>query len=282
MIVFRDNDSITKKIAALKKEGKSIGFVPTMGALHQGHLSLIELGKQKADITVASIFINPTQFNDPKDYEKYPVTTDNDISLLENTNCDILFLPGLSEIYPEGTASNVQYQLGKLENVLEGKFRPGHFQGVAQVVHRLLNIVQPDFLFLGSKDYQQVLVIKKLVDLTSFPVEVITGDTLRETSGLAMSSRNLRLSREQLQHSTSIHKALLYIKDHFSTTPLVKLESDATTLLLNDGFSKVDYVAIVDAQTLETPLAGQKENLVALIAAFMGDVRLIDNIVLAK
>ncbi|MDQ6812969.1 MAG: pantoate--beta-alanine ligase, partial [Bacteroidota bacterium] len=173
MIVFKEAQSLAKHLRQLRQNGHSIGFAPTMGALHQGHISLIQQSKDTCDITVSSIFINPTQFNDPKDFEKYPVTIGNDILLLEKAACDILFLPSVSEIYPKGTAAGKAYDLGEVEFILEGKFRPGHFQGVCQVVHRLLDIVQPAKLFMGQKDYQQCLVVQRLVQLLHLPVEII-------------------------------------------------------------------------------------------------------------
>lgn len=253
-----------------------------MGALHDGHLSLVNLGKQMADVTVVSIFINPTQFHDQQDYEKYPVKHENDIALLKKCGCDVIFIPAVQEIYPAGTDVASAFELGELESVLEGKHRPGHFQGVAQVVHRLLGIVQSDFLFLGRKDYQQCLVIKKLLDILESPVKVVLGDTCRESNGLAMSSRNLRLSEEEKDKSTAIYKALLYLKENHHSLPFHQLENEATAMILAGGFRKVDYVSIADAATLQPAQAGQKDGLIGLVAAFMGDVRLIDNMILAK
>ncbi|WP_207493519.1 pantoate--beta-alanine ligase [Aridibaculum aurantiacum] len=282
MLVFTDINNLSQHIASLRSAGKTIGFVPTMGALHPGHLSLVALSKQQANITVVSIFVNPTQFNDPKDFEKYPVTTDNDIQLLEKSGADIVFLPSVKEIYPGGMQATMHYDLGELENLLEGKFRPGHFQGVAQVVHRLLDIVVPDVLFLGIKDYQQCMVIKRLLQLINHQVTLVTGDTFRETTGLAMSSRNLRLSETEKQQATAIHKALLYIKENYKSRDLQELEKEASDMLLSNGFDKVDYVAIADSDTLQPAMPGQQDKLVALVAAFIGNVRLIDNIMVSE
>lgn len=258
-----------------------MGFVPTMGALHSGHISLIEKSRATCDVTVSSIFVNPTQFNDPKDFEKYPVTIASDILLLENVRCDILFMPSVDEMYPTGTATTNHYDLGEIEFVLEGKFRPRHFQGVCQVVHRLLDIVHPDQLFMGQKDFQQCLVVKQLVRLINLPVKIIIADTFREPSGLAMSSRNLRLNEKQKQEAVAISKMLQYIKDNYTTSDFSQLEKYATDHLLASGFNRVDYVSIADAESLRPASAASKgQKLVALIAAFIGDVRLIDNIVL--
>jgi pantoate--beta-alanine ligase len=279
MILFKEGHRLAKHLGKLKQGACSIGFAPTMGALHAGHISLIQTSKSICDITVSSIFVNPTQFNDPKDFEKYPVTIANDILLLEQAGCDILFLPSVSEIYPNGTAANTNYLLGEVEFVLEGKFRPGHFQGVCQVVHRLLDIVQPDKIFMGQKDYQQCIVVKRLIQLLDIPVEVITVSTHREDSGLAMSSRNLRLNDQQKVNAAGISKMLQYIKAKISNSSFSELENDATNYLLKSGFNKVDYVSIVDGVTLQpvtAKTAGHK--LVALVAASIGDVRLIDNL----
>jgi pantoate--beta-alanine ligase len=252
-----------------------------MGALHQGHISLIEECKSSCELTVCSIFINPTQFNDSKDFEKYPVTISNDIFQLETSGCDILFLPGVEEIYPNGTTNLRHYNLGSIENLLEGKYRPGHFQGVCQVVHRLLEILSPDIMFLGQKDYQQCMVVKKLVDLLKLPVKIKTVNTFRESSGLAMSSRNLRLSERQKEEALSISKTLNFIKHNFKVLPHKQIENDAKEYLLQHGFAKVDYVSIVNAETLQPAEDSVRDiELVALIAATIGETRLIDNMIL--
>jgi pantoate--beta-alanine ligase len=281
MIIFKKVGILKDFLAKQKAANKTIGFVPTMGALHAGHLSLLNQSKSKTDVTVCSIFVNPTQFNDAKDFEKYPVTISQDVLALEKDGCDVLFLPSVSEIYPDGTNTTFKYDLGELENVLEGKYRPGHFQGVAQVVHRLLNIVEPDYLFLGQKDYQQVMVIKQLIRLNNLKVEVITANTFRESSGLAMSSRNLRLSEDEKQKAREISTMLNYIKENYKRVEADQLEQYATKYLLANGFTKVDYVAIADAETLK-PANGTSKGVVALIAAFINDIRLIDNNIIGE
>lgn len=279
MVLFKEASPLTAYLDKQKQAGKPIGFVPTMGALHNGHISLIQLAKTNNALVVCSIFVNPTQFNDPKDFEKYPVTIGNDILLLERSGCDVLFVPSVHEIYPGGTNNAKHYDLGSIENVLEGKHRPGHFQGVCQVVDKLLHIVLPHRLFLGQKDYQQVIVLRRLTQLLSMKVEIITGETQREANGLAMSSRNLRLTDEQRNQASAIYKMLQHIKTNIATTPARQLEQYASDHLLHSGFSKVDYVCIADADTLQ-PYNQLSTKAVALIAAFIGDVRLIDNLVL--
>lgn len=255
------------------------GFVPTMGALHDGHISLIMESRRLCSLTFASIFVNPTQFNDPSDYEKYPVTIDNDIRQLEQAGCDVLFLPGVNEIYPEGTETGISYDLGNLERLLEGKFRPGHFQGVSRVVHRLLDIVRPAHLFMGQKDFQQCMVVQRLIALEKLPVTLHTCRTLREPDGLAMSSRNLRLSTEARSKATGIFREMKLIEQQLETRNLRQLENEACNNLLDSGFSSVDYISIARPETLEPLKSWQPgEPAVILAAAFIGGVRLIDNL----
>ena len=278
MIILKSAKEVARFISEKHKNGAIIGFAPTMGALHQGHLSLLEKSKQQADITVSSIFVNPTQFNNASDFEKYPVTLETDIDMLEAGGCDLLFLPSVTEIYPDGTATLRKYDLGFLESVLEGKYRPGHFQGVCQVVDRLLNIVQPNLLFLGQKDYQQCMVIRKMIELTKSKTQIIVCPTLREASGLAMSSRNLRLNENEKEKASKIYETLSFIKQEIRPGYLEDLKERARQYLTIEGF-KVDYVEIADSTTLEPQTIWDGNiHLVALAAAFLNEVRLIDNI----
>jgi pantoate--beta-alanine ligase len=278
MILFKTIDELRKYIINIRSAGKAIGFVPTMGALHAGHLSLISTSKKNTGLTVCSIFVNPTQFNDPSDYQQYPITIEQDIRLLEQEGCDVLFLPEVKEIYPSNFEKK-HYELGALETHLEGKYRPGHFQGVCQVVDRLLTIVEPNQLFLGRKDYQQCMVIAELIRQTGKHTSLQIVPTMRETSGLAMSSRNLRLSEPDREKATAIYKALQWIKTTIQPGPIGTISATAGKILLDAGFDKIDYISIAHAQNLE-PIEdwdGQTP-LVALAAAFLSGVRLIDNI----
>ena len=281
MIVFKRIKDLQKWLDSQRSSGRPVGFVPTMGALHAGHISLINASRQENPVTVCSIFVNPTQFNDSKDFEKYPITLDKDIRLLEEAGCNALFLPSVHEVYPDGPKARMHYDLGYLEARLEGFYRPGHFQGVCMVVHRLLDIVQPNKLYLGQKDYQQCMVIARLVELTGMKnVEVKVCPTLREADGLAMSSRNIRLNPAGRQTATAIYRSLLYIKGNFSAGDLSPLMETARKQLEEAGF-RVDYADIADAHTL-APVSqwdGQ-QRLVALVAAFLHEVRLIDNMLL--
>ena len=280
MILLKKIADIVAFLAQKKKTGSIIGFVPTMGALHAGHIALVKSSKDAGEFTVCSIFVNPTQFNDQKDFEKYPSTIETDIDLLEKAGCDLLFLPTITEIYPTGTKNEKPYQLGYLENLLEGKFRPGHFQGVCQVVHRLLTAISPNRLYLGQKDYQQCMVIKKLITLTHIDATVVICPTLREPDGLAMSSRNMRLMATERKQALRIFETLSFIKKEIRPGYLDDLKERAKQYLTAEGF-KVDYVEIADAHTLEPQeIWDGKLPLVALVAAFLNEVRLIDNMLL--
>lgn len=280
MILFKRISELTAFIANQKKKGSSIGFVPTMGALHTGHISLITNSIANNTLTVSSIFINPTQFNEVKDFEKYPVTMEKDIDLLEKNGCNVLFLPSVGEIYPNGFTGLQHYELGYLETVLEGKYRPGHYQGVCQVVHRLLDIVQPHFLYLGQKDYQQCMVIKRLIALVGMQINVVIGSTIREKDGLAMSSRNMRLNEQQRKQAVKIFETLSFIKKEIKPGNIEDLKEKASTYLSSENF-KVDYVEIANANTLQIVNNWDgSQSIVALVAAYLNDVRLIDNLLL--
>jgi pantoate--beta-alanine ligase len=292
MILFKKKADLSKWIEGQRKKDTLLGFIPTMGALHAGHISLIEASKKKDNITIASIFVNPTQFNNPKDFNKYPVTLEKDLLLLEKTGCDVLFLPSVKEIYPDDGiglrfSAKMHYDLGFTETILEGRFRPGHFQGVCMVVHCLLEIVKPDHLYIGQKDYQQCMVITKLVELIGMKNKtgIIICPTLREIDGLAMSSRNMRLNEHERKVATTIYQALNMIKEYAAMETPAWLMRKAELMLEDAGF-KVDYVEIADATNLSpvdeslhiNPDGRQK--FVALIAASIDEVRLIDNILL--
>lgn len=280
MIAFKKAADINNYLLQAGSQGNSIGFIPTMGALHQGHISLIETAQKAGDLCVCSIFVNPTQFNDRKDFENYPSTIDTDIDQLEKAGCHILFLPSVTEMYPEGTANAKKYDLGYLETVLEGKYRPGHFQGVCQVVHRLLHIIPTNRLYLGQKDYQQCMVITKMTELAGLKTNIIICPTLREHDGLAMSSRNVRLSVPNRKKAVKISETLSYIKNNLKPGSLKNIKDRSIQNLTSAGF-KVDYVEIADAHSLQLINDWNgKTALVALAAAFLDDVRLIDNMLL--
>jgi pantoate--beta-alanine ligase len=275
MKIFHTVKDLQDFIACVRIDSTSIGFVPTMGALHQGHISLVKRACNENTIVIASIFVNPTQFNNLSDLEKYPRTIQNDCELLKSTACTAVFIPSISEVYPDHLAP-IDVDLIDLENKLEGKFRPGHFKGVVQVVHRLFDIVQPNNAYFGLKDFQQVAVIKQLVKDCSLPVNVIPCETLRERSGLAMSSRNTRLSEQQKTASLIIFQTLQFLKNASKTVSPIRLKKEAEHFF-NTGDLKLEYLEIVDPVSLETLNSSWVPGTICCIAAFAGDVRLIDN-----
>lgn len=279
MTIFKKQDHLSPFIQYHKKQGRSTGFVPTMGALHPGHISLISQARKENDLVVCSIFVNPTQFNNAEDFKLYPVSIAADIEMLMQAGCDVLFLPSVPEIYPDQYLAK-NYELGHIEKVLEGAFRPGHFQGVCQVVDRLVNIVAPDKMYLGQKDFQQCMVITRLLELEkkTEAVELVIAPTLRENDGLAMSSRNLRLNTEQRVTATIIYEVLKNIRDQWREKPLEQLKREGRKKLEDAGFV-VDYVEIADQQSL-LPANIDDPSPVALIAASIGGIRLIDNLIL--
>lgn len=282
MILFKNSIQLVKKLGRLKSAGKTIGFVPTMGALHKGHLSLLEKSSSADDITVCSIFINPTQFNNANDFRKYPVTIEKDLQLLEQAGTQIVFLPDLHEIYPNSTSKLEHFDLGKLEDELEGAFRPNHFQGVSQVMYRLLKIVEPYNLYMGQKDYQQCMVINRLLEIMQSGTILNKCPTQRENDGLAMSSRNTRLNEEERKRAATISTILRFFKRALLPGYLVPMVEKGKKMLEESGF-KTDYVVISDAATLDSvQFWDGKQKLVALIAAHMNEVRLIDNMVLTE
>jgi pantoate--beta-alanine ligase len=282
MIILKTSKDLQHQLNDYRQRGESVGFVPTMGALHDGHISLLKSSKAENSITVCSIFVNPAQFNDSGDFQKYPSTLEQDIYKLEIAGCDILFLPSVEEIYPQGISRKKEYDLGYLNTILEGKFRPGHFQGVCMAVERLLAIVLPNTLYLGQKDFQQCMIINKLIHLMHLEDQIQTKicPILREKDGLAMSSRNTRLNGEQRGKATALFETLVFLKQNLNKGSLVDLKNEATNLLQKKNF-KTDYVEIADAKTLK-PINewDSRTNIVGLVAAYIDGVRLIDNMML--
>ena len=281
MLIFKRVKDIEKHLRSARKQGIKIGFVPTMGALHAGHISLISASRTRCKLTVCSIFVNPTQFNDKSDFDNYPVTIDNDIKMLSDAGCDVLFLPSVKEIYPNGMEQKRPINFGFIANILEGAFRPGHFNGMAQVVQRLLKIVKPDLLFMGQKDYQQQLIVAELIKKIKLSTRLVVCPTTREKDGLAMSSRNTRLDVISRKQAVQISKTLLNAKSQ------LKNGKTEVSTIQEKGFQKLaavagiepEYFEIRNAQTLDVP--GKKsEKLVALTAVKIGGVRLIDNMLL--
>jgi pantoate--beta-alanine ligase len=276
MLVFETISALQEEIATSKSQGLSIGFVPTMGALHQGHLRLVQIAAQHCDLVVVSIFVNPTQFNNADDLLKYPKTLQADLTLIQDF-ADIAFAPEVREMYP--TQATKSWDFGCLSSTLEGRFRPGHFDGVCTIVEKLFDAVRPDYAFFGKKDFQQLAVIQALVTAEKIPVNIIPCDTVREPDGLAMSSRNLRLSPAQRQQSQLIYKTLCQIVDNKNDESLSNVIKEAKKSFDAASGMRLEYLELVDAKTFE-PLTVRKSGIkaVLLIAAYAGDIRLIDNL----
>jgi pantoate--beta-alanine ligase len=277
MEVYKTINDITRYINEQRSKGLSIGFVPTMGALHRGHVSLLKESEKECDITVVSIFVNPTQFNDQQDYIKYPRNLDEDIKTLSENNCNVVFNPSEKEMYPQ--PDNRIFDLGKLEKIMEGEFRSGHFQGVAKIVSKLFDIINPDIAFFGKKDFQQLAVIKRLVEILNSPVKIIGCPIIREENGLAMSSRNKRLSKEEFDKAAVIYKTISHLPEWIKKQSLKEIKKIISTHINSVSGFKTEYVEIVDSESLEsiTNLLGHK-SITCCIAVYCGQVRLIDNI----
>lgn len=262
----------------IRKEGKTVGFVPTMGALHEGHLSLINRSVAENDVTAVSIFVNPTQFNNRSDLEKYPRDLQHDLSLLEKNGCDIVFSPSVDEMYDKNEFESVfEFDFGGLDQVMEGKFRPGHFNGVVQVVSKLFNLVQPTKAYFGEKDFQQLAIIRRMVNLMNFDIEIVGCPIVREKDGLAMSSRNLRLNAEERQKAVEISKTLFESKKLVSNFSPEQVQNWVIARLNSFSGLEVEYFEIVHQTTLQ-PIHSWSEPAIGCIAVFCGEVRLIDNI----
>ncbi len=280
MLLFKKASDLGRFIAEIKNEGRSIGFVPTMGALHEGHLSLVQKSLEMADWTVCSIFVNPTQFNDPADLEKYPRTPDADLGMLVNSGCQTLFMPGVEEVYPPGLAEGPSFDFGSLDKRMEGARRPGHFAGVAQVVRRLLELVQPRFLFMGQKDFQQAAIVRSMLQQMYPGVNLVLCPIIREADGLAMSSRNVRLTQAQRNLAPLIYQTLLDAKKKIHSHTPAQLCTDAMRRLAVPGMVP-EYFEIVDGHSL-LPVQSFEDSdyVVACTAVKLGEVRLIDNSIL--
>jgi pantoate--beta-alanine ligase len=275
MVIFTEIDPLRAFLAEKRSKKKSVGLVPTMGALHEGHLSLLRESKKENDITVCSIYVNPTQFNNQNDLLKYPRNTDRDIDLLKKEFCDVLFIPGDKEIYP--IQPTLSFNFGHLDNILEGKYRPGHFNGVAIVVCKLFNIVSPDNAYFGQKDYQQFRIISKLVDDLSFGINLRCISIKREVDGLAMSSRNVRLNESQRTKAVIFYNSLVKAKGLLQNG----IDKEEIVLKIRELFEKDSELKLEYFEILDKDLKASKgSDLILLIAGYLGEIRLIDNMFL--
>jgi pantoate--beta-alanine ligase len=279
MEIIKEPSELLKYIKRRKPEFKSIGFVPTMGALHQGHISLIECSKKENDFTICSIFVNPIQFNNAQDFILYPKNQEEDFKMLENAGCDLLFMPSADSMYTDEPRLKIDF--GSLELVMEGKFRPGHFNGVAIVVAKLFNIVQPDISYFGQKDLQQYLIIKQMVKDLSFPIELRSCPVIREKDGLAMSSRNQRLTPKGRPIAAKLNESLLLAARLLENSTVESTKAKIRDFYKNMKEIKLEYFEITDSETL-MPIKDVKEHkgIAICVAAYIDGVRLIDNILI--
>lgn len=279
MEIYHTIEAIRDKLNSLKQLGKTVGLTPTMGALHTGHLSLLEAARQDCDIAIATIFINPTQFNNSADLSAYPKHIDQDLRMLEKAGCDLVFIPEVDEVYPNEPVLKMSF--GELEHVMEGKYRPGHFNGVGIVVAKLLNIIAPDIAYFGQKDLQQFLIIKQMVNDLFIPVRIKVMPIIREDDGLAMSSRNKRLSKDQRALAPQLYKALIKAGKMLVDGQQIEDVIEYTVAYFDEFPDiKLEYFEIVSAETLKSNnMLSQTEPLALCLACYLGDVRLIDNVI---
>ncbi|MEN8120090.1 MAG: pantoate--beta-alanine ligase [Bacteroidota bacterium] len=283
MEIFKTGKHLQAHIEKLKLKKLKIGFVPTMGALHDGHLSLVAAAAKENDAVLVSIFVNPTQFNKPDDLKNYPRDVESDIKMLENSGCDMVFIPAVNEIYPDQDSMKINYNFGKIVEIMEGKHRPGHFDGVAMVVSRLFQITKPDNAYFGQKDFQQFILIKTLADkyLSDLNINVVRCPIIREKDGLAMSSRNVLLKKDQRISTALISKILFDAKNNYSNFSVKELKERIKATINSDRNLKLEYIEIVSDPELNEIISWDNEQkMVACIAVQVGDVRLIDNIYL--
>ena len=275
---FYNSSDLQGHLASALTGGRTLGFVPTMGALHAGHLALIERSIAENDLTVASIYVNPTQFNNANDLRTYPRQPEKDLGLLKSAGCDLVFFPTDKDLYPDGIHAE-KYDLGVLDHIVEGHYRPGHFQGVATVVDALFRAVKPTRAYFGEKDFQQVAVIRKMTAEAKHPIEIISCPTIREADGLALSSRNLRLSPAQRAQATILSKALFYLRDQGIHTDLPRALAEARGMINSADNLNLEYLEVVNPETFELLSQWSSGNEVrACISAYLGDIRLIDNV----
>ncbi len=276
MKVYSDSELIREIIGSWKSNDEKVALVPTMGHLHQGHISLIELAKSLGQRVSVSIFVNPLQFNQESDFAHYPRTLDDDIEQLRKLNVDVVYTPNADSLYPAGTQSATKIIIPELANEFDGHYRPGHFEGVCTVVCKLFNILTPDIAVFGKKDYQQLLIIRRMVSDLNFNIDIVAGDTIREHNGLALSSRNTHLSSEQRELASHLYTNLERAKNQFSPQKIAALEQSAHSNLEETGMT-VDYFSIRDAVNLQ-PISKNTKDIVILSAVWLGDTRLIDNV----
>jgi len=282
MLIFKEVNALRTYLEASEESGKTIGFVPTMGALHEGHMALIRASNASNDITLSTIFVNPAQFNEQSDFDSYPVQIEQDAAKLELENCTVLYLPKVEEVYPSGDYEKPVFDFKGLDSQMEGAFRPGHFFGVGEVIKRFIDLMPFHRMYLGAKDYQQVQIVKRVVEQFDYDVEVVSVPTEREAGGLAMSSRNLLLSEEAKDAANVIYQTLNWVRDHYSFDQLDQLLDAAKAKINSSEHLEVEYLIAADASTLQILESAEPTPVVLCISVWANGVRLIDNIVIER
>ena len=278
MELIKTSKELDQRLSSHRKGGQSVGFVPTMGALHEGHLSLVEEAGRQCEVVVVSIFVNPTQFNDPGDLERYPRDLDSDLKMLEDTPCELVFAPSVKEVYPEPDTRT--FDFGQLDKVMEGKHRPGHFNGVAQVVSRLFDLVNPDKAFFGQKDFQQLAIVREMVQQLNLGIEIVGCSIVREKDGLAMSSRNRLLTKKHRKSAPLIAQTLSESCNFVPSKSIAEVKAWVVKTLDADENLETEYFEIVDGRSLQlVDNWNQSDYIVGCIAVYAGEIRLIDNVV---
>lgn len=279
MYLARNNSELGTFMKALRSSNDSVGFVPTMGALHEGHMALIERCAKENDVCIASVFVNPAQFNDKNDLNNYPRQTDKDFEILQKAGCQLMFAPQVSDIYPDGVKI-IDVNLDGIENTIEGKYRPGHFRGVATVIDRFFELIRPSRAYFGLKDYQQVVVVQKLVARMPYNIEIVPCETVRDQNGLALSSRNKLLNTQEKQEAAVIYQTLQFVKEQLNQLSIDELMK-AAQKKFDDSPLTLEYLKIIDGDSFqEVKNVADHKKIVASIAAFHNNVRLIDNLIL--
>jgi len=284
MFVFEKINELQKHLQTLKQKSLTVGFVPTMGALHKGHISLVERSLKETNTTVVSIFVNPTQFNNPDDLKKYPRAPEKDLEMLKSVDADIVFMPTVDEMYPNPSIQNQKSETRNYpgEAVMEGLHRPGHFKGVVEIVSKFFEIIKPDKAYFGEKDFQQLFIIRELVKEKKYPVEIVGCPTLREANGLAMSSRNMRLTDDERKEAGKIFYALSFIRDNRRSMSVKEAKQKASNIIESNGIMKIEYLEITDEETLQPAVewtSSKKQR--SFVAVNLDKVRLIDNILIS-
>lgn len=270
---------LREELAIFRRQGANIGFVPTMGALHKGHITLLTKAVSECEVVVCSIFVNPLQFNNPDDLKKYPHTPEEDLAMLQQAGCQLVYLPLITEIYPPGFQA-LCIPLNNIDKYMEGAYRPGHFEGMLTVVKRFFDLVMPDKAYFGMKDFQQLALVRHMVNYFQLPIIIVPCETVRESDGLALSSRNRRLNPDQRKQAPAIYAALLHAKKHFRQWGIENTKTEVAKIIMQYPALRIEYIEICHIETLQPLPEGDTEKAGIFVAVYADEVRLIDNLIL--